>query len=329
MAVTLRTSPFKRNRDREKKIGDIFSNASINLSTLLNFAITVFFTQPVTAPALVSQESIYILINVTLCLGHLTNFCYRTYKNEIGKMNLALSLLFLALFVVAAYFLFPGLFVVTSLLSGINLANQIAIGINLFFLLKNHIVPPVFHICKIVAMKIFRHVPEKYYKVSRLKQPNDDEIINTLLKKHFGSTVSDLKANINIGKLNHLITLLEEYVNKYQRSLFGNASNEQVITELEDCIKQTMKGNADSSYRFINKKIAFKEVKQQRLNRAKKKLESADRPNWKLFSTYCKGIFESSFEKEPGKYHAKALRLLDKESERQQKKIDRLSRCLP
>ncbi len=329
MAVTLIPSKYKRDRNRGKNIADVFNNASSNLKNMLHFAIAVFFTPALMASSLISQEIILMIANITLCLGFLINFCYRVYNKDIGKVDLILSLLFLGTFVAGAYFLFPGVIATTSLLSVIALTNQLAVGINLFFLLRDHIIPPILYGCKELAKKFGYNVSDRFYRTKELSLEKEPHMINALLKsKHFNSNIDAPDAEQKLNKINKLIEVLETYTNKYIVSFMGSITKEQAIKDMQGHIeKLTLEGNPDSSYTFIRKKIAFKEVKQSKLNTAKKNLQKE--PNWDLFSTYFTGVSKSNFDKKASEYTQEGLDLIEKEYRRQKNKIIDLSICLP
>ncbi len=329
MNLMLRKSPFKRNQHREKSIGDIFNNASSSLNSIMSLALTIFFTPALMATSLFSQEIVLMLINLSLCLGNLSNFGYRVYKNEVGKIELLVSLGLLAGVIAGAYFLFPAVVSTASVLGIIALANQFAVGINLFFLLRNSIVPPIIGWFRSVGRTFGFDIQDKYYQIKPLDLKEDACIVNTLMQKHFGHNFREGPVEDDLKKLNQLLNILQGYINKYDEMVLGDVKHNEVIKAIEGHIRQlTLKGSADSSFSFIRQKIAYKEVKVHRLQQAKSEGEKDDQ-NWQWLSKYCKGVDRSSYHRQPGLFHHKAIELLEKEIERQQTKIDRLSGCLP
>lgn len=329
MNLRLRKSPFKRNQDREKNIGDIFNNASSSLNSVMSLTLTIFFTPALIATSLFSQEIVLMLINLSLCLGNLSNFVYRVYKKEVGTIELLVSLSMLAGVITAAYFLFPTIVSTASVLGIIALANQFAIGINLFFLFRNSIVPPIIGWFRSIGKALGFDVQDKYYQIKPLDLKEDACVVNALMQKHFGHGFKEGPIEDDLNKLNQLLNILQDYINKYDEIILGDVKYNEVIKTIEGHIRQiTLKGNADSSFSFIRQKIAYKEVKVHRLQQAKSEGAAGDQ-NWQWLSKYCKGVDQSSYQRQPSMFNQKAIELLDKEIERQQTKIDRLSGCLP
>lgn len=329
MSLSLRKSPFRRNRNREKSVGDVFNNASSSLSSAMSLALTIFFTPALMATSLFSQEIVLMLINLSLCLGNLSNYGYRIYQGDIGKVELLVSLSILAAFVAGAYFLFPAVASVTTLLGAISLANQFAVGINLFFLLKNSIVPPIIGWCRYIGKALGYDIHDQYHQIEPLNLKKDTCIVNALMQKHFGHSYQKGPVEEDLKKLNQLLKVLEGYINKYDEVVLGDVKYNEAIKAIEGHIKQlTLKGNADSSFTFIRQKIAYKEVKLDRLQQAKLELLEAQQ-DWQRFSKYCKGIKPASYHRQPTMFHQQATELLDREIERQQSKMERLSGCLP
>lgn len=329
MILRLRKSPFKRNQHREKSIGDIFNNASSSLNSVMSLALTIFFTPALMATSLFSQEIVLMLINLSLCLGNLSNFGYRVYQKEVGTIELLVSLGLLTGVITAAYFLFPTVVSTASLLGMIALANQFAVGINLFFLLRNSIVPPIIGWFRSVGRAFGFDIQDQYYQIKPLDLKEDACIVNALMQKHFGHGFKEGPIEEDLKKLNQLLNILQGYINKYDEIILGGVKYNEVIKSIEGHIRQlTLKGSADSSFAFIRQKIAYKEVKVHRLQQAKSEGQE-DEENWQWLSKYCKGIDQSAYHRQPSMFHQKATELLDKEIERQQTKIDRLSGCLP
>lgn len=330
MVLRLKNSPFKRNRSRESSIGDIFNKTSTHLNSILSLALTIFFTPVLIASSLFSQEIVLMLINISLCLGNLSNFGYRVYNNEVGKLELILSLGIMSVFFAGGLFLFPITLSTATLLGAIALTNQIAVGINLFFLLRNNIVPPALGWFKSLARKLGFEVHDQFYQVKPLDLDKDDCIVNALFLKHFGHSLYEGPIKQDLKKLNLLLTILVGYINKYDEQFLGDVNYQHAIEGIQGNITQlTLKGNADSSFTFIKQKIAYKKVKVNHLCKAKTELDNTNNLRWESFSKYIKGVTISKYTKNPGLFQQQASDLLSKEIQRQEDKLERLSSCLP
>ncbi|MCC5792355.1 MAG: hypothetical protein JJT82_07095 [Legionellaceae bacterium] len=329
MGLRLRKSPFTRNKRREKSIGDIFNKASSRLSSAMSLALTIFFTPALMATSLFSQEIVLMLINLCLCLGNLSNFGYRVYQKEVGKIELAVTLCFLAGFIAGAYFLFPAIVSTGSWLAVVALANQFAAAVNLFFLLRNNIVPPIIGWFKYVGATLALDIQDTFHSIKPLDAQEDAYIVNALMQKHFHHSFREGPVEADLNKLNRLLKILENYTNKYHELVWRDTRYSEAIKAIEGHIRQlTLKGNADSSFSFIRQKIAYKEVKRHRLQQAQTELQAEDL-SWQQFSKYCKGIPAATYHSQPSLYRQKATSLLAQELKRQQAKIDQLSDCLP
>ncbi|WP_367606180.1 hypothetical protein [Legionella sp. W05-934-2] len=330
MGLDLRKSPFKRNRNREKNVGDIFNKASTSLNSVMSFAVTLFFTPALMASSLFSHEIILMLANISLCLGNITNFGYRIYQNDVGKVEIIVTLLFLAAFIAGSYFLFPTIISTSTLLGALALTNQLSVGVNLFFLLRNKIIPPILGVFRNIAKNLGFEMRDQYYRYKPLDSEEDESVVNALFLKHFNHSLYEGAVEDDLKKLNQLLQILTEYINDYDENMFGDINYKKSVSAIEGHIaKLTLEGNADSSYGFIRQKMAYKQTKIKRLEKAKSELDKSENHDWQHFSKFFKGIYQSTYEQERDNYHQKASQLFDKEIERQQTKINRLSSCLP
>lgn len=330
MSLALRNTHFKRSHSREKSIGDIFNQASTGLNSLKSLALTLFFTPALIATSVFSQEIVLMLVNITLCFGNLTNFCYRIYKKDIGPTELVLTLLVMALFISGACLLFPSPFALTSALGILTLVNQVAVGINLFFLMKNSLIPPLMSILKQVSKQVGLDIQEQYIVVNNLTCKNDHSLVNVLMQQQFNHAIDHIDTPTDLKKVNTLLQILCDYYNKYEEAFLGEYYRQDEINTLKTYITQiTIKGSCTTSYGFINRKLAFKEAKIIRLEKAKEALQKADALPWQTFRQYCKGVSQSGYEKQSASCSKQAVRLIDTEIERQNQKINRLASCLP
>ncbi len=326
MTLKLRSTPFKRNRSREKNLGDVFHKTS----TRLNWALTILFSPVLMAPSLFSQEIVLMFISISLCLGNLANLGYRIYQNDVSKTELFLTLTILPLFITAAYSLLPSALSIVSLLGAIALTNQLAIGVNSFFLLRNSIIPPILGWFKHIARQLGFEIHDQYYQNKPFDLQADACIVNSLYHKHFDHNLYEGPVEEDLKKLNQLLQILTDYINKYDEKIFGYMHYQQAINAVEGYISQlTVHGNADSSFAFIKQKLIYKEVKLHKLNQAKSVLSEENNHNWEHFKKYCEGVNKARYNKTPTLFHQQASELFDKEIQRQQAKMNRLSNCLP
>lgn len=333
MPIKLKKSRFARNHDREKDFGDIFNKTSKGLSYILTLVITVFFTPVMITTSIFSKEIIIMLANISLSIGYLTSFFWRIYHGEISNSVLVASSLALVAFLVAAGFLFPPL----SALTFINLfgfVNQMAVGINLYFLIKDVIIPPCKKLIENIAQLMGFNIEGRYYSKPPLTLEDDRYIIDQLLMKSYGhDSYSPQFKPMQLDKFNNLLIKLSKYIDKYDESLFGYINNKDAITDLEKQIAQlTTQGNAESSYSFIRRKTGFRNTKINMLKEATQiLLNTMDTPEsdasdaLKFFS----GIDKHQLKECRQTTLSKGLECLQQEILRQQEKIAELEECLP
>lgn len=333
MSVKLKKSLFARNRDREKELGEIFNKTSRGLSYIMPLALTVFFTPAVITTSLFSKEIIAMLANLSLSLGYLTNFAYKIYQNEISKSELVISSLTLAAFLIIAYILCPPV-AALSFFSGLTFLNQLAVSVNLFFLMKHVVVPPCKKILENIAQYMGFNIAGRYYSKPPLTLEHDRFILDQLLIKTYGHNSFSPEFNeTELVSFNNLLLKLSEYIDKYDESILGYINNKDAIADLEKQIALlTTRANTDSSYAFIRRKIGFKTTKINLLQEAKETVSAALEnpfndagPSLRFF----KGFDANELEKNRELVLSAGLECLQNEIERQQEKIASLQVCLP
>lgn len=330
MALILRKKLFARNRWRENEAGSFFSRAAANLSSISPLIIAVFFTPALITTSLFSTEIFIPLANIFLSLGYLTNFFYRLYKKELSVTEIVLTILVIAALITLTSLLFPpaGL----TLLGVVNFVNQMAIAVNVFFVIKNVIVPPLKRLIEFIVKKAGFDIAGHYF----YKRPFDEKVdlfaLQRLLKKNGHKDLPESKKQFEIDKLNNLISKLSDYINKYDESFLGYIIKKNAILALEGSINQlTGAGDSDSSYAFIRKKISYKETKVELLQNALKIVtdvlnDSGKDPAPALAYFKSKGFFHTASSKDE---LIEGIKCIDSEIARQQAKIDSLQGCLP
>ena len=333
MRLKLNKSLFARNRDREKEFGDIFNKTSKGLSYIMTLSITIFFTPALIATSLFSKELIVILANLSLSLGYLSNFAYRIYHKEVSKSELFVSSLTIAGFLMVSYFLSPPMMTL-SFINFLGFANQMATAVNLFFLIKHVIVPPCKKLIENIAQLLGFDISGRYYSKPPLTLEHDRYIIDLLLRKAYGyDSYSPKFTEKQLVSFNKLLAKLSEYIDKYDESILGYINNKEDIADLEKQIAQlTIKGNPESSYTFIKKKIGFKTTKINMLNAAKESVSNA-LTNPLIDATQALRFFDdvnlSQLKTKRQQLLGAGLNRLEKEILRQQNKKNSLEECLP
>lgn len=333
MYLKLKRALFSRDRSREKEKGYIFSKTSNGITNVMPLVLTLFFTPVLITTSLFSKEIIIILANLSLCAGYLINFCYRIYRQEVSPAELLVSILALAGFIAVAYFLGPSIGTFSFITAFIAL-NQIAVAINLFFLIKHVLVPPCKKLIENISQYLGFNIKGRYYTKPPLTLEHDRTIIDLLLIKTYGYDSFSPKYNPKqLEAFNALLTKQSLYIDKYDESILGYIYNRTDITNLENQIFDlTVQGNPDSSYTFIRKKISFKTTKINLLLEAQKVVsEGIDDPENKSDPAlrFFKGVDKNMLHQNPQKVLNSGFKCLQKEIEKQQQKIEQLKTCLP
>lgn len=333
MYLKLKKSLFSRNRSREKEFGDIFNKTSTGLSYIMTLAITVFFTPAIITTSFFSKESIVILANLSLSLGYLTNFAYRVYQREVSKGELLISTLALAAFLTMAYLLCPPVAAV-SFLNVLGFFNQMAIAVNLFFLIKHVVVPPCKKIIENMAQYLGFNITGRYYSKPPFTLENDRFILDHLLMKTYGHDSSSPDfTEAKIDSFNKLLIKLSGYIDKYDESILGYINNREAIADLEKQIAQlTTRGVTDSSYAFIRRKIGFKTTKINMLNEAQNLItEAILNPEKSAVDAlhFFSGVDENKLAEDRDVMLKEGLEHLRSEIQRQELKVESLKECLP
>ena len=333
MPLKLNKSFFARNHSREKEFGDFFNKTSSGLSYIMTLSITVFFTPAMIATSIFSKEIIVVLANMSLSLGYITSFAYRIYQHEVSKSELLISSLTLAAFLLIAYFLCPPI-AALSFFSVLGFLNQMAVAVNLFFLIKHVIVPPCKKLIENIAQSLGFDIAGRYYSKPPLTLGNDRYILDLLLMKAYGhDSYSSEFDEKEIGSFNKLLSKLSAYIDKYDESILGYINNKDDIAELEKQIAQlTIKGNPETSYTFIRKKIGFKTTKVQMLEAAKDTVSTAfDNPYHDATQAlnFFSNIDNDDLQTNRQQVLGEGLQCLENEIQRQREKIASLEACLP
>ena len=185
MYIKLNKKLFARRHDREKEIGDIFNKTSRGLTSIIPFIVTVFFTPALITTSLFSKEILLMLANLSLSLGYLSNFVYRLFQKQVSKAELLITLLTLAALITIAYILCPPA-AALSFISALTFINQLAVVVNLFFLIKHVVVPPCKKFIENLAQYLGFNIAGRYFSKPPLTLDNDRYVIDQLLKNSYG-----------------------------------------------------------------------------------------------------------------------------------------------
>lgn len=333
MKLKLNKARFGRNRHREQDVGDVFNKTSTGLTNMMPFLITLFFTPVIITTSLFSKEIILMFANISLSLGYISNFVYRVYRLEVSKSELFISSIVLVGFLAAAFFLYPTVGLL-SIVSALGFINKMAAAVNLFFLIKDVIIPPVKQLIENIAQAVGFDIAGRYYTKPSFDLDRDLFVIKRLFNKHYQNddiTAADVDAKLN--PLNKLLSKLSHYINKYDESIFGYIINKNVISDLETKISElTIEGNSDSSYAFIHKKIDFKRTKIQLLLSAKDTVSHAQQNSHTDIKPVL-DFFINATRPSNATHRQELLKtcinILDEEISRQRNKILELEECLP
>ena len=209
-----------------------------------------------------------------------------------------------------------------------------AVAVNLFFLIKHVVVPPCKKIIENVAQYMGFNIAGRYYSKPPLTLTHDRYIIDQLLNKSYGhnSHSPDFKP-AELAQFNKLLTKLSDYIDKYDESILGYIINKDTIVDLEKQIAQlTTRGNTDTSYAFIRRKIGFKTTKIDLLHEAQKTIKEAlEDPYFDVTPAlqFFKGVDSQELERDRIAVLSEGLECLQMEIDRQQVKISTLEECLP
>ncbi|MCL9683215.1 hypothetical protein [Legionella maioricensis] len=296
-------------------------------------ALTVFFTPAIITTSLFSKELIAMLANLSLSLGYLTNFAYKIYQKEISKSELMISSLTLVAFLIIAYTLCPPI-AALSFFSALSFLNQLAVAVNLFFLMKHVVVPPCKKMIENIAQYMGFNIAGRYYSRPPLTLEHDRFILDQLLLKTYGHDSFSAEFNeTEIVSFNKLLLKLSEYIDKYDESIFGYINNKDAIADLEKQIAQlTTRATTDSSYAFIRRKIGFKTTKINLLQEAKETVSATlENPFSDAAAAlrFFKGVDANELEQNRELVLSTGLQCLQNEIQRQQEKITSLQVCLP
>lgn len=333
MLLKLNKQPFARNRAREQEIGAFFNQTSSGITNVMPLIIPLFFAPALITTTFFSKEIILMLANVLLSLGYASNFAYRIYQNEVSKAELIIAALLIITLAALAYFFYPPI-IAFSFINVLGIVNQIAAGVNLFFLVKDVIIPPCKRLIEKIAHLFGLDITGRYYSKPSFSLNDDRYVLDRLMTQAYGhDTVSPQFSEKKINSFNRLLSKLCAYINKYDESFLGYIFNKEAIAELQSHINQlTTRGNSDSSYAFIHRKIDYKKTKINLLESAKKEvMDALNAPsiNAKPLLRFFSNANKEQLNIERKQTLLSGIRCIDKEISRQKEKINSLEACLP
>lgn len=332
MTLKLNKSFFSRNKSREKQIGAIFNKTSNGISNLMPLVVPLFIAPTLITTSYFSKELILMLANIFLCLGYLSNFIYRIYAKEISRLELLTAAVLFVSIVPLCYLLYP-MITTFSFIHVLFIVNQTAAAVNLFFLVKDAIIPPFKRILEKIGHLIGIDIADHYYSKPPFNLAEDRFAIDRLMTNVYGYSSASPEFNEEkIVSFNYLLKKLCSYINKYDESFLGYLINKESIINLESQINSLTQGNPDSSFTFIRKKISYKTTKIQLLESAQKEVyEALHNPSLNFKQTLRFFTYDDNKKllSERKKVLCKGVQCLQKEIIRQQEKVSSLKACLP
>ena len=335
MTITLNKSYFARNKSREKDGGGIFSLIHKNLSFLTNVAFLIVLAPTVVVGSLLSHASFLMIANIFLALGFLFNFFNRIYMREISVEEVVITLVVIGLLCLLAIYLAPA---VSSwgLISTLCFVNLFSTSIIAFFLARNFLVPPLLSGMRSIGNALGFKLDTSFYYMSPLELENEGEpekdrsLIDRLLMKLYGhnsrSKENQETLSQELASINKVIKILSKYINKYDEPIFGYINNNEKIKTLEGALtKLVVNCDTDGCSGFLKRKISYKQTKIEKLQQALCEVNDSQdglEVRWYRFFNNM----PTSNTLLSMKY---ARELLASEIERQQKKVDDLSKDVP
>ena len=270
MADILKKEKFSRNKHRESIAKGLFSSLESSVNWVSKVIITMSFAPVITATTIYNMNAILVTTNIIISLCSLANYFVEAILNSLKNDNifqdyLLLDLLLNTLGIVTSIYFF--IYIAPSELSlawdfrnFLFVSNIIASGINLFFLVKSVILPPLANIIDYV-LSIFFNIQLKA-QTNDLNIKEDKHIIDIILTEHYGVTSYNMSPEEIKEKLipfNNLIDTLNSYINKYNDLFLGSIVNQDKIKDLKKMVNDIiLYGKTGEAIKFIKKKISFK-----------------------------------------------------------------------
>ncbi len=334
MPLRLNKQKFARNKAREKEVGNIFNKTYTSLINFMPFIITFFFAPVLFTTSLFSKELFLMCANICLALSYLSSFAYRLYRKEMSTSELIISTLILTALVALSIYFYPIMMLQGSYITILGFFNQMATAVNLFFVVKHAIVPPLMVAMDYIAHCLTINVASRYYTKAPLTIEEDRYVLDKLLRDLYQHDSFD--EQFDIKKISHFNTLLNTlcfYINKYDASFLGYLVKKEAITAIESNINQlTIEAAPEAAYAFIRKKIDFKTTKVKLLHLSKKQLDdelTKKIPDSTSFLDYFENTNEQKAKTDAVRFLHNGSICLHNEITRQEEKISLLQKCVP
>jgi len=321
---------FARNRHREKEYDDVFSMTHKSLISLSNMFFMVMFAPAIAITNLLSNAVFISILNIFLSTGYCAKFIQRIREDEVSKLELVISLFFIALSLAITFYLAP-VTLLGGVLNTIGFINHIATGINSFFLVRNILLPPFEVLIQHVFTSLGYEITTSFFNKTPLTLEHDRHVLDRLLRKFYNHDSHSEQFNEKeLLPFNNILSTLSRYINKYNEPFLGNLINHDRINQLETSVSQfILHGNTDSALVFIRKKIDFKTSKVNLLRQSSKEfIKDNSEGSFKFNHRFFK-LDQEAHEGEQDEIKAACLSLFEKEINRQNAKIDLLRSCLP
>jgi|GEM_PF-3878457 len=274
-----------------------------------------------------------MLATICVCGAYLTDYLYRVYNNDIGTVELTLSVMMVIGLLTSAYLFMPAitLYSLTHLFHSVHI---LAITLNTFFLFRDVLIPPMKRATEYVLSYFGVDYQDTYIQESDFNFEMDDVAIDRLFMRAYNQNIDEIEApEEKIKPFNRLIQTLVRYANRYNDSLLGNIHNSSKIKQMKSYIEQiTEDGNDANAMSFIKKKIAFKTSKLRKLRNARNarnEIESITTQDDENTIKHKLRFFNQRNQTINYGHRRMALDTIDREIQRQERKVSSLEACRP
>lgn len=337
---------IKRNKSREKAASGFFNTLESGTSYIVKAVLPLLFPPVVSITSIYSHNTILILLNFSITIFYIGNEFYRFFSGQANNARFITTML--GLLLVLGITIYTSSALISAIFSPVNailLANIITTSINVYFALKDLILPVVFAIVNSLLHKMGVTTDITYVHERPLSLEKDRFIIDKILSSNFDKKDThqlllegnEDELNDRIVKINKLLSILLSYKRKYNERFLGNFRYKQQIDDIESRIhKLTVKGEPADALTFVNQKIRFKQSKIDIITSVKDEVSAAiDEEKKSSFvkalRTYFYDVPTSSMldkDKKREKVLDEALQECNQEEQVQEVKISNLKKSL-
>lgn len=276
---------IKRDKSREKAANGFFNTLESGTSYIVKAVLPLLFPPVVSITSVYSHNTILILLNFSITFFYIGNEFYRFFSGQANNAQFIAAML--GLLLVLGVTVYTSSALIAAIFSPVNailLANIITTSINVYFALKDLVLPVLFAIVNSLLHRIGVATDITYIHERPLSLEKDRFIIDKILSSNFDKKDTcqlDLEGynnepNNRITKINELLRILLNYKRKYNEKFLGNFRYKQQIDDIDSRIHRlTVKGESADSLAFINQKIRFKQSKIDIISRVRNEVSVA------------------------------------------------------